>query len=184
MKYTYDSTSQGLLWSLNELSVQNKWNGAWHISGAAPMLFLILTSLDLNLHASNKKQMDCKLLCPVLLGVLIRRSKAVLSTECGGGPRVARRRFKSLEAAPASLISLLPFMCPTPSPSFPAEALLLDPGSVGGIQGTDITYLTALHCSVPAPKLKRNFFVRKLNQEEGEKEIRAGSERYLLEEKL
>ena len=89
-----------------------------------------------------------------------------------------------MEAAPASLISLLPFMCPTPSPSFPAEALLLDPGSVGGIQGTDITYLTALHCSVPVPKLKRNFFVRKLNQEEGEKEIRAGSERYLLEEKL
>ena len=161
----------------------NTWNGAWHISGAALRLFLILTSLDLNVHTSNKKQMNCILLQPLLLGVLISRSKAVLSIECSG-PRVARRRYKSLEAAPASLISLLPSIPPTPSPNFPAEALLLDPDSVGVIQGTYITYLTALHCLMPVSKLKRNFFVRKLNQEEGEKEISAGSERYLLEGKL
>ena len=93
------------------------------------------------------------------------------------------KAYKSLEAAAASLISLLPSIPATPSPNFPAEALLLDPGSVGVIQGTYITCLTALHCLMPVSKLKRNFFVRKLNQEEGEKEIRAGSERYLLEEK-
>lgn len=149
------------------------------------MLLLILTSLDLNLHTSNEKQMDCIPLHPDLLGFLISRSKAVLSIERGGGSGVARRRCRSLEAAPASVISLLPSMLPTPSPNIPAEALLLDPGSVGVIQGTDITSSNSTqNCLVPVSKLKRNFFVRKLNWEEGEKEIRAGSERYLLEEEL
>lgn len=105
----------------------------------------------------------------------------MLSIECGGGPRVAKEEVQELGGFPVSLISLLPSCAPTLAP---AASPLLDPGSVGSIQGTDITYLTALHCLVPAPKLKRNFFVRKSNQEEGEKGIRAGSERYLLEEKL
>ena len=149
------------------------------------MLLLILTSLDLSLHTSNKKQMDCILLHPILLGFLISRSKAVLSIERGGGSGVARRRYKSLEAAPASVISLLPSVLPTPSSNIPAEALLLDPGSMGVIQGTDITSSNSTqNCLVPVSKLKRNFFVRKLNWEEGEKEIRAGSERSLLEEEL
>ena len=148
------------------------------------MLFLILTSLDLSLHTS-KTQMDCILLHPLLLGFLISRPKAALSVECGGGSGVARRGYKSLKAAPASVISPLPSMPPTPSSSIPAEALLLDPGSTGVIQGTDITSSNSTqNCLVPVSKLKRNFFVKKLNWEEGEKEIRAGSERPPLEEEL